>query len=94
MFVNCVIFFYESNKSGDSYAAKKRSRVEITNAEVLESIGKYRYLGHIKSFLFSRPVKIEKVMRACVFYFYFLYFLQGQIDNFETRINSHFPLFM
>ena len=46
MFVNCVIFFYESNKSGDSYAAKKRSRVEITNAEVLESIGKYRYLSY------------------------------------------------
>ena len=36
MFINCVIFFYESNKSGDSYAAKERSRLEITDIEVQE----------------------------------------------------------
>ena len=44
MFVNWVLF-YESNKSGDSYAAKKakkRSRVGITDAKVLESIGNRR----------------------------------------------------
>ena len=36
MFINCVIFFYEANKSGESYGARERSRLEITDAEVLE----------------------------------------------------------
>ena len=34
------------------------------------------FLGHIKKFLVSRPLKIEKVMRACLFYFYSLSFPQ------------------
>ena len=41
-----------------------------------------------KKFLVFRPLKIEKVMRACVFYFYFLSFLQGQIEIFETIMIS------
>ena len=40
----------------------------------------------------SQCLKIEKVMRACVFYF--LYFLQGEIKIFETRIILHFPHIM
>ena len=51
-------------------------------------------LGHIKIFLVSRPVKIEKVMRACVFYFYLLYFLQGEIPIFEPGIILHFQHIM
>ena len=39
-----------------------------------------------KRILVSRPLKIEKVMRACDFYLFFLSFLQGQIEIFETRI--------
>ena len=50
-------------------------------------------LGHIKNFLVSRPLKIEKVMRACVFYFYFVSFLQGQIEIFETGDNFTFSTY-
>ena len=51
-------------------------------------------LGHIKKFLVFRPLKIEKVMRAFAFYFYFLSSLQVQIEVFETGIILHFPHIM
>ena len=43
-----------------------------------------------KNCLVSRPLQIEKVMRACDFYSYFLSFLQGQIEIFERGIILHF----
>ena len=51
-------------------------------------------LGHIKKILVSRPLKIEKVMRACGISFYFLFFLQGQPKIFETGIILHFQHIM
>ena len=45
-----------------------------------------------KKFLVSSPLKIEKVLRACDFYF--LSFLQGQIEIFETIMISQFPHIM
>ena len=47
-----------------------------------------------KKILVSLSLKIEKVMRACVFYSYFLSFLQGQFEIIETRIILHFPHIM
>ena len=51
-------------------------------------IGRVSLRPH-KKILVSRPLKIEKVMRACVFYSYFLYFLQVEIKIFETGIILH-----
>ena len=51
---------------------------------------KWSSLGHIRKILVSRPLKIEKVMRACDFYFHFLSFPQGQIEIFETGIILQF----
>ena len=48
-------------------------------------------LGYIENFLVSRPLQIEKVMHACDFCSYFLSFLQGRIEIFETGIILHFP---
>ena len=46
-----------------------------------------------KKILVSRPLKIEKKMRACDFCF-FLSFLQGQIEIFETGLILHFSHIM
>ena len=55
------------------------------------TISKFR--PHKEKILVSR-LKIEKVMRACDFYFHFLRFLQGQIEIFQARIISHFQHIM
>ena len=44
-----------------------------------------------KKVLTSRPLKIEKVMRACDFYF--SSFLQGQIEIFDTKDNFAFSTY-
>ena len=58
----------------------------ISNLKELKAL-----LGHVKKIIVSRPLNIEKVMRACAFYFYFLSFLQGQINIFERGIILQFP---
>ena len=44
-----------------------------------------------KKVIVSRPLKIEKVMRACDLYFNFLSFLQGKIEI--LNLTLHFGTF-
>ena len=70
-------------------------KVTIFGVEInCESVGSMSFIRPHKKILVSRPLKIEKVMRACDIYFHFLSFLQGQIEIFETRTILHFPLIM
>ena len=72
------------------YFCFKRGDVHNNPQEIIFNVK----LRPPKKCLVSRPLKIEKVMRACNFYFYFSSFLQGQIEIFQTRIILHFAHIM
>ena len=94
----CNYFIYDDQAGKSSERKRKRIGVEkISFYKIILAPALPIFLvslGYITKFLVSRPLKIEKVMRTCVFYYYFLSFLQGQIEIFETRIILHFPYFM
>ena len=76
----------------ESYRIGPRSKEK--NGKGSSELNEKQTVRTHKKFLVSRPQEIEKVMRACYFYFYFSSFLQGQTEIFETGIISNFPHIM
>ena len=76
--------FYQKGKCLDNYVSKEHARVRLKEKQDIAEVRPH------KKFLVSRPLKIEKAMRACDFYSYFLSFLQGQIKISETGVILQF----